>query len=81
MIDDIIGGAIVCLFVAIAVAVVIGLGSCAIDNGYYERHAFKAITACEARRMEAHRRLFDTAVVCVPINTRQDTTTVNVNAK
>ncbi|MGN6206010.1 hypothetical protein [Humibacter sp.] len=43
--------------------------------------AFDAIAACQTQRMEPVRRNLSTKVVCVPINTRQDTTTVNVNTR
>ena len=45
---------------------------------YHERKAFDAITACEAKRMEARRQVLSSRVVCIPAYraTKSDTLTV-----
>lgn len=53
----------------------VGIG---IVDSVQDFRAFDARMACEAKRMEPRRRELSTKVVCVPINTRQDTTTVQV---
>lgn len=76
--DDVAFGCMTTAFTLAVIAaffvVTIGL----VDTLYFERRAFANITACEARRMEPHRKYLSTHVVCTPINTRQDTTTVQV---
>lgn len=49
-----------------------------IDGIIFERRAWEAQTTCEAKRMEYRRKFFTTTVTCVLVNTRQDTTTVNI---
>lgn len=46
-----------------------------------ERRAFDAKVACEARRMEPRRQSFTARVTCIPVNTRQDTSTVQVKVQ
>lgn len=78
--DDLMMSGLGCMMAVIAIGLaglVVGVAA----DTFYERRAFPAITACETRRMTPDRRLLSSTVVCVPTNTRQDTTTVNVNAK
>jgi hypothetical protein len=66
-------------FVAVVVLFFLGLlGAAAVDIAQDYR-AFGGKVACQARRMEPQRQIFSARVVCVPVNTRQDTTTVRVD--
>ena len=50
----------------------------AVDLVFFDRAAFPQITACQTTRGVPRRQTFSVRVVCVPANTRQDTTTINL---
>lgn len=78
---DELDGCVAILFVLLLLGFLFGGALLLADGAYYGRKAFAAETACEVRHMQPHRKFFSTDVVCVPVNTRQDTTTVNVNTR
>lgn len=65
-----------CLMASLVLWVLVAL---MVDWLYYDRQAFAATTACEAKRMEARRQTFSANVVCVPAyrGTKNDTLQVN----
>jgi hypothetical protein len=69
-----------CLFITLVGGFVLFVGAIVFD-GVQAQRAFDGKMACAARRMEPNRQAFTTHVVCTPINTRQDTSTVQVKVQ
>lgn len=63
------------------VGVLLLAAAAAVTDVVMDRNSFAAQTECEARRMTPRRQMLTSNVICVPVNTRQDTTTVNLNTK
>lgn len=69
-----------CLLGSIMLGFALLLAAAAVDAVQSAR-AFDGKMACTTRRMEPNRQSFTTRVVCTPINTRQDTSTVQVKVQ
>lgn len=76
LMEIILPGTVVLLVSVLLVAGVIGA-----TDAVQSYRAYPASVGCEQHRMEARRRAMSARVTCVPVNTRQDTTTVNLNGR
>jgi hypothetical protein len=63
------------LFMGIILCVLVGVAA----EAAQEYRSYDARVACEAQRMLPRRQTLSARVVCVPLPTRQDTTTINLN--
>ena len=64
--------------IGIGVFVLAAIFSMIIVDGFKERQAFHAITACESRLLLPRRQYLSSKVYCVPNPVRRDTTALNL---
>ena len=77
-IEDVAMGCLGIAFMLLIAGLVVAGGLALVDSLHYDRASFAAQTACMAKRGVPQRKWLSTEVVCVPANTRQDTTTVQI---